>query len=593
MHRVRFLNAFGATLATAALVAASAASAEVDRSPVDLVFSGDERWLVTANQTSGTVSLVAVAERQVIDELPVGDRPTSIVLVPGQKQVAVTCGDSSELVIVDFSDGELSVSRRVDVGGAPYGVAVSSDGLTAYVSLELDDVVAVVDLANGRVRERIAVGRWPRTMLLSNDGGRLVVAQNGGQTLAVIDTATQAVVFNEPVEGINFGQFVASSDGQHVYFPWMIYRHNPINPKNIRAGWVLGSRIARIRFDEHARREAMTLDPQGEAIADPYGMALSSDEEWLVASGAGTHELLVYHLPDLVFQDFGGPGDHIDPALAFDRNKFYRVPLGGRPMAVRMARDDRHVFVANYLDNSVQVVDLLARRVAAEIDLGGADEPSLVRRGEAIFYDGARSLDQWYSCHTCHYEGGTNAVAMDTNNDHSARTFKTVLSLVNVDKTGPWTWHGWQTDLSDAMRTSMLETMQGREPSDDDVNALVAYLEELEPRPTTAAPSAEAVARGQTLFESERASCVNCHSGPHYTDGQLHDVGLATHRDLYQEFNTPSLVRVGSRARWLHDGRAKSLEAVLSLDHSPEKVSGQAALTSDELADLVAFLKSL
>jgi len=73
------------------------------------------------------------------------------------------------------------------------------------------------------------------------------------------------------------------------------------------------------------------------------------------------------------------------------------------------------VFVANYLDNSVQIVDLEERRVTQTIALGGPGEPSLARRGEAIFYDGRRSLDQWYSCHSCHYEGGTNAVAMDTN----------------------------------------------------------------------------------------------------------------------------------------------------------------------------------
>jgi cytochrome c1 len=43
----------------------------------------------------------------------------------------------------------------------------------------------------------------------------------------------------------------------------------------------------------------------------------------------------------------------------------------------------------------------------------------------------------------------------------------------------------------------------------------------------------------------------------------------------------------------LHDGRAKSLEQLLTGKHNPENVAGQRSLTEQELSDLVAFLKSL
>jgi YVTN family beta-propeller protein len=148
-------------------------------------------------------------------------------------------------------------------------------------------------------------------------------------------------------------------------------------------------------------------------------------------------------------------------------------------MAVRYARDGKHVYVANYLGNSVQVVDVPGRKVARTIDLGGPRAPSLARQGEAIFYDGHRSLDQWYSCHSCHYEGHVNATSMDTRNDGSNGTFKTVLSLRNVTHTGPWTWHGWQKDLKAAMVKSITDTMLSKRPSDDDVKAMIAYLQTL------------------------------------------------------------------------------------------------------------------
>jgi hypothetical protein len=43
----------------------------------------------------------------------------------------------------------------------------------------------------------------------------------------------------------------------------------------------------------------------------------------------------------------------------------------------------------------------------------------------------------------------------------------------------------------------------------------------------------------------------------------------------------------------LHDGREKTIEAVLSGPHSPAKVNGGDDFTADELADLAAYLRTL
>lgn len=181
---------------------------------------------------------------------------------------------------------------------------------------------------------------------------------------------------------------------------------------------------------------------------------------------------------------------------------------------------------------------------------------------------------------------------MDTLNDGSVRTFKTVLSLYHLHETAPWTWHGWQTDLRAAMRKSLTETMPGPPPTEEDASALLAFLEELQ-LPPRDVPDAEAAQRGQALFVSEQAACATCHGGPRFTDGQIHDVDTGGPNDVYQGYNTPSLLGVGKRIRLLYDGRARSLEQVLTGAHSPEKVSGQPPLTEEELADLIAYLRSL
>jgi cytochrome c peroxidase len=287
----------------------------------------------------------------------------------------------------------------------------------------------------------------------------------------------------------------------------------------------------------------------------------------------------------------------LKPEIARDAERFFRVPLGGRPMAIRFDAAGERIYVANYLSDCVQVVKLSDRKLESTIRLGGPAEPAVERRGEAIFYDAHRSTDGWYSCHSCHYEGDTNAVTMDTKNDGSFGTYKMVLSLRNLSRTGPWFWHGWQRNLSEALRKSMLDTMQGPAPTDEDVQALAAFLESMPAPPNshrqTDGALSEAAARGQQVFVSSAAGCANCHQGPYFTDGENHDVGLGSQYDKYEGYNTPSLLGIGNRARYLHHGRAETLDELLSDLHSPEKVSGTRALSDSERADLVAYLKSL
>jgi len=47
------------------------------------------------------------------------------------------------------------------------------------------------------------------------------------------------------------------------------------------------------------------------------------------------------------------------------------------------------------------------------------------------------------------------------------------------------------------------------------------------------------------------------------------------------------------KTRLLHHGKARSLADVLTRYHGPEKVSGEAPLSAEEVADLVAYLETL
>ncbi len=588
-------GSFGAELKT---IAGSETRQEpqLDRSPVDLVLTPDEKWLLTANQTSDSVSLVRLSDGSIVREIACGKHPAAIALTPDGRRALVSATYSGQLRVLAIDGERLRAAGSITLGFEPRGLAVAPDGKLAYVALTAANEVAVVDLDCLEVKERIAVGHWPRYLALTRDGSKLAVGASGDGGISVVDVPTRTKLYDSKFVGLNIGHLQSSDDGKYVYFPWMVYADRPITPGNIREGWVLGNRVARVRLDGPARREALALDPRGRAVADPHGIALSPDEQWLVISAGGTHELVVFRLSDLPLRG-DGPGDHLKPEIARDNERFFRIPLGGRPLGLRFDRAGQRVFVANYLANAVQIVNLADRRVERTIVLGGPAGPSLARRGEAIFYDALRSADGWYSCHSCHYEGDTNAVTMDTKNDGSFGTYKMVLSLRNSRHTGPWFWHGRENDFHAALRKSLTDTMQGPAPSDDDVAALAAFLEAM-PSPANSHRqadgdlSAEAL-RGKKVFDGAEAGCAACHRGPYFTDGETHDVGLGSERDVYRGFNTPSLLGIGNRVRYLHHGRAESLEDLLTDLHSPAKVSGTRELTAQERADLIAYLRSL
>ena len=568
------------------------------RSPVDLALFKTEDWLATANETSGTVSLLDKKSGEVLDEIYCGEHPVAITLAPSEKYLLVSTRDDGNITWLEVQNKQLQKVATLHVGYHPHDIAFMPDESKAYVGLVATAEIAEIDLATKEVARRIEVGPWPRYLTVSPDGTRLAIGCSGSNEIAVVDTATGERLYEEPLSGgINIGHMTASADNKYAYFPWMIYRSNPIDVRNIRLGWVLASRIGRVRLDGPSYREAISLDVPGLAVADPHGIAINDKQTRLVVAASGTQELLVYRLQDLPFVGAGGPGDLIDQKLLQDKDLFYRIPLDGRPMGVTLDPDNRTAYVVNYFQDAVQVVDIEDRRVKETFKLGETAEPSLARQGAEVFYDGKHSLDQWYSCHTCHYNGGVNSKAMDTWNDGSPLTSKTVLPLYYVHDTAPWTWHGWQTDLKDAMAKSFTTTMQGKGVSPEQTEAIMAFFAEMKPAVNpflqadgSLSPAAE---RGKKIFASAKANCMQCHTGPYFTDGEIHDVGLNSDRDKYEGYNTPSLLGCYAKVRYLHDGRAKSLEKVLTGPHAPSKVSGTEDFTAEELSDLIAYLRSL
>jgi mono/diheme cytochrome c family protein len=456
----------------------------------------------------------------------------------------------------------------------------------------------VVNLTTMQSLATVDVGRLPGGVTVSPDGRTVAVACTSPTEIVLVDAKSREIRSRHPFKGLNLGYLAFAAAGERLYFGFTYDGGSHPSPGNIRRGWVTGSRLGVL--DVAAGTLAgLTLDVSGRAVGDVRGVAVTADGRDVLVTAGGTHELLRFDAGRLPWKQISG-SEVMDAALARDPERFRRLDLEGRPLGIRLAANGR-AFVANALRDAVQEIDVHDWSVVRTIPVDRGHDPSpearLARRGEEIFHDAQRSLDQWYSCHTCHFEGGGNTVTFDTLNDGSVGSYKTVLPLWGVARTGPWTWHGWQEDLTTSLRKSLVDSMQGPEPSGEDVAALAAYLATLEPPPS---PFREpdgslsaAAERGRVLFASDRAGCTACHAGADFTSPENHDVGLGKRGDRYEGFSPPTLRGLFRKTMYLHNGRGRSLTDLLTGVHGPDRVSGQAPLSREEAEDLAAYLRSL
>lgn len=569
------------------------------RSPTDVALSPDGRFLLTANHTADTASLIDAAAGKVVAEVPVGKRPYAAAIAPDGRRAAVSNTRSGTVTLLAWSDAgtDLKVAGELRVGHEPRGLTWSADGKTLFVVCTLDDAVAAVDVASGEVRRRAEVGSRPWHLARSPDGTKLAVANSRSNDVVFLDAATLEAVRKVRTTGDNLRRVVFSPDGTWALTPHIYTRGFPATQGNIGRGWVVANHLTRVPL-EKGGRQAIALDVNGKAVGDADGIAVSPDGKWIAITAGGTHELLLLaNDADVPWIEFGGPGDFIDDKLLRKPGAFRRVALGGRPLGVVFSGDSKTCYVSNYFDNSVQIIDVASAANVKTIALGGPEEITPQRRGEMLFMDATLSHHQWYSCHSCHTEGHTNGVNFDTLNDKRYGNAKKTVTLRGVTETGPWTWHGWQTDLTDAAARSVVESMQGRPIGKADAEAVVAYLRTLDfpPNPYRAPDGGftDAAKRGREVFRSEKAGCNRCHTGETFTDGQIHDVGTGEAADAFRGYNPPDLRGAFDRFPYLHDGRAKTLESLLTRHHAPEKVTKKGTLSAEELRDLIEYLRQL
>jgi mono/diheme cytochrome c family protein len=216
------------------------------------------------------------------------------------------------------------------------------------------------------------------------------------------------------------------------------------------------------------------------------------------------------------------------------------------------------------------------------------------------------------SCASCHVNGASNPKlfipglsarpgTFDTTNaffnpktDNGVLDPVTIPSLRGARFLGPYGHDGRSASLRDFVRNVAVNEFAGAEPSAQILDAIVAYIEDIDflPNPQldklgrlspSATPQQQ---RGEALFlkpfpHAPALSCAACHTpSAAFVDHLQHDVGSG---GLYK---TPTLLNADFNAPYFHDGRFDNFNQVIDyFDHAFDL-----GLNAQDRADLAAYL---
>lgn len=558
---------------------------ELGGHPAGVAWSPDGLRLFVADGAGAAMRTVDVVKGRVLGTFPVTPRPRGVAMTSSGRLVVCGSGrDACDVITPDTAEPQMSVA----VGYQPEAVAVAPDGKTALIvpllpqgpatARDMAIAVALVDISRGQVIARIPL-----------------------------------------LPGATCGRGAAISPDGHWGFVTHVLGKAGMPNTHVDRGWVSTDAVTIIDLVARTRYATVLLDEPDRGAADPWGIAVTPDGSALWVALSGVRAIARIDLTRMLALCAGTgslPQDPRFPAiwstiaahparradLAWD---LWALPGAGLiqridvaadgPRSVAISGDGATVAVGLHYAGQLALLNAVTGRELARAQWAEPTSPDLARQGEMLFHDATNSFQQWVSCATCHPGSRADGLNWDLLNDGVGNP-KNTRTLMLADQRAPVMSLGVRRDAPTAVRAG-LRFIAFHEPSDAQVDGILRYLvtHAIEPSPYVGADGAMSASatRGKLLFQG-KASCVDCHSGQHYSDQLVHDVGTVTNPiDHGKPVLTPMLCELWRTAPYLHDGSAATLRDVLTSCNPSDRHAKVAGLSPEEIDDIVAFLQSL
>jgi YVTN family beta-propeller protein len=288
---------------------------------------------------------------------------SAIAITSDGAMLLVVDPDSNSLTVVDTAGA--SAVAEITVGVDPRAVAVSPDNATAYVANQGSDSLSIVDLTTHAVTQ-VAVGDRPVGVAVSPDGRFVAMAELGDDRVRFLDSSTVSTLTVVPVADRPHG-LAFTPDGKRLLVTHLL--SGEVTVLMVRPF---------IAYLPMVSRAPQVPGHGPQAVAESQISSLQSQiSTWpnvapapaVLVNGAGTRA----YLPQTMANGLG-------LNTQFDTSVFPKVsvlnletdshqtsehiPLPerdqpvGLPWDVALARDDTELWVANAASNDVSVLDI-------------------------------------------------------------------------------------------------------------------------------------------------------------------------------------------------------------------------------------------
>lgn len=337
---------------------------------------------VTAYPAEGTVTVPAGGSASATVTLTGVSEGVHSVLVSGtgilDRALPVRVSDRTgppKALTADFSGASVSAidlgsgtTKHIPVGDNPGEVVVSADGRTAYAANQGSNTISVIDVAGGTVTATVAVGRVPAGLALTPDGGTLWVANYTDGTVQPVDTGN--LTAGTPVTvGSGPENMAITPDGRTLYVADI--HDNTVTPVDLatkKAGAAVP--VGPSPFNVVAAPDGKTVyvSNSGGSTVTPIDTATNDTEPTLLVSGQAYGLALS---PDgRTLWVSPSTGDYVTPVDAVTGAPGTKITVGRSAFDVALDWTGGTAYVTTADTNALVPVDVASGKAGAPLTTG-------------------------------------------------------------------------------------------------------------------------------------------------------------------------------------------------------------------------------
>lgn len=556
-----------------------------------LLVTRDGNHAVIADPDRDRIVSVDLVAGQVTSDLPLtaGDEPGRLVEDgAGRIHVALRRG-GAVLTLTDAVAGEVAARRYAC--GEPRGLAWDAATDQVHVACATGELVSFA-AAGGDAIRTLRLDRDLRDVIVA--GPNLVVTRF--RTAEVLTLDAQGTVIDRTVPPtLERGGFIgAPDDGGILSSPTIAWRTIALpDGRLVISHQRAKNQVLGIREDggyggdcgSGPVESSITLLAPGAAPfavqpftrdALPVDLAVSPDGTQFAVVAAGSKQVAIVPADQLTVPDQDQcppPNPNPHPVPPDDDDDDDDDQLGSPTSVAFRANNELVIFYPELPGLVIRTPGSTGRTITLTGERGHD-------AGRAVFHTQTRLA---LACASCHPEGREDGRAW---NFAELGVRRTQSLAGHILERAPYHWSGDMATLPILMDDVFAVRMGGGALSERQKTALGPWLDRI-PAPAPRVGDPPAIERGRALFESSALGCVGCHNGDLQSNLQLMNVGTGG------MFKVPSLLGVGARAPFMHDGCATTLLDRFTTCGGGDAHGMTSQLDAQKLSDLVAYLESL